>query len=126
VTTPSITVLHVVNGEVQWTMPLYDQDAVEQIIYERLQLFQGEWWADIADGLPLWQSIIGKGSSAEAQNQMAAIIGNRIMATPYVISLSNVVITFNPLSRQFTYSVRVQTQFGEIPIMNYPVPGGSI
>jgi hypothetical protein len=122
-TSPSITVLNVVNGEVQWDAPIYDLAAVTQIIYERLLMFQGEWWASTADGLPLWQSILGQGASISSQQQMETLISQRILGTPFVISLSAVAISFNQQTRQFSYSAQVQTQFGVVPLSNVPIPG---
>ena len=122
--TPSITVLNCVGSEVQWNAPIYDLAAVTQIILQRLLLFTGEWWASLADGLPLWQAIAGQPAGAAAQNQMEALISQRILATPFVISLSSVAIAFNQQTRQFSYSAQVQTQFGVVPLSNIPIPGG--
>jgi hypothetical protein len=118
----SITVLAVVEGEVQWNAPIYDLQAVTQLIYERLLLFQGEWWASLTDGFPLWQSILGQGASSASQQQMEILISQRILGTPYVISLSNVAISFNAQSREYNYSAQVQTQFGTVTIPSYPIP----
>src|ERR1700676_4175393 len=101
---PSITVLKCVNAEVQWNAPLYDLDAVEQIIYQRLLLFQGEWWASLTDGLPVWQSILGKGASGIALAQIEILVGERIQGTPFFTGLSSVITTFNSLTRSYTYS----------------------
>jgi hypothetical protein len=122
--TPSITVLNCVGSEVQWNAPIYDLAAVTQIILQRLLLFTGEWWASLADGLPLWQAIDGQPAGAAAQNQMEALISQRILATPFVISLSSVAIAFNQQTRQFSYSAQVKTQFGVVPLSNIPIPGG--
>jgi hypothetical protein len=101
---------------------LRDLAAVEQAIYTRLLLFQGEWWASTLDGLPLWQSILAQGASPRALQQMELIISSRILGTPYVISLSAVVTTFNASTRQYTYSATVQTQFGSVVITSTPTP----
>lgn len=120
---PTITCLKILDGEVQWNAPLSDLQAVTQIIYTRLNLFQGEWWASITDGLPLWQSIVGHGASAAAQQQMAVLIGQRILDTPYVTGLSNVVAVFNQQTRKFiSYSASVTTEFGVVQLTNIPIP----
>jgi len=89
----------------------------------RLLLFQGEWWASLTDGLPLWQSILGQGASAAAQQQMEFLITQRVNGTPFVIGTENVVITFNQQTRQFSYSATVNTSFGAIQLSNIPIPG---
>jgi hypothetical protein len=108
-----------------YSAQLTDQDAVEQAIYTRLKLFQGEWWAALQDGLPLWQSILAQGASLASQSQMEALISARILGSPFVIRLSGVSITFNPTTRAFAYSAQVTTQFSTVSIINYPVAPAS-
>lgn len=101
--------------------------AVTQAINTRLLLFQGEWWASTSDGLPLWQSLAAQ--SGAAVNQMAAIITARIQGTPYVTAggVSNVQAAFNSVTRVFTYTATVQTQFGTTPISFSPsAPSGAL
>lgn len=124
-TSPLITYLALdPNNDVQWNAPLYNQDAVRQAIQTRLNLFAGEWWASLVDGLPVWQSILAQGASPTAQRQMEAIISARILGSPFVISLANVAVTFSPATRAFGYSAQVNTQFGTVAINNFPVPPG--
>jgi hypothetical protein len=101
---------------------LSNLEAVQQAINTRLQLFLGEWWASLTDGLPLWQGIAAQ--SGAAVNQMAAIITARIQGTPYVTAggVSNVQAVFNPVTRAFTYGATVNTQFGSIPVSVSPTP----
>lgn len=101
---------------------LSNLQAVEQAIYTRLLLFQSEWWANTSDGLQLWQSILGNGASARAQQQMEIIISERISGTPYVTSLSGVSISFNSTTRTLTYTATVQTPFGQVTVTYVPTP----
>jgi hypothetical protein len=96
--------------------------AVAQAILTRLALFQGEWWANTADGLPLWQTMLGQPAGASNQQQAETAISSRINLTPYVINLENVITTFNPQTRAYTYSAQVNTQFGTLVITNNPQP----
>lgn len=121
----SITYLALVDGDIQWNAPLYDLAAVEQAIYTRLLLFQGEWWASLTDGLPLWQSILANPAGIKSQQMMATLISNRIEGTPYVIGLANVSITFNQRNRSMSYSATVNTQFGTVQVSDFPVPPAS-
>jgi hypothetical protein len=121
--TPQIVYLALTtNNETQWNVPLYNIQAVQQAILTRLRLFQGEWWANLTDGLPLWQSILAQGASPAAQAQMETLIGARIFNTPFVTGLQNVGIVYTPSTRTFLYSAQVNTQFGAINLSNYPVP----
>ena len=126
-TSPLINYVQLVDGDPVWdySAQLTDQNAVEQAIYTRLKLFQGEWWAALQDGLPLWQSILAQGASLAAQSQMEALISARILGSPFVIRLSGVGVTFNPTTRAFAYSAQGPTQFSTVSIVNYPVAPAS-
>jgi hypothetical protein len=114
------------NTDCQWipgpNNPLTNIYAVAQAILTRLKMFEGEWWANTADGLPLWQSILGQPAGNANQQQVEALISARINGTPYVVGLQNVNIAFNPSTRAYTYSAQVNTQFGSIVISNSPQP----
>jgi hypothetical protein len=99
-----------------------DQAAVAQIVLCRLQMFQGEWWANTLDGLPLWQSILGQSASTSSQEQIAVLITQRILGSPFIITVNNVQTGFNSITRQFTYSAQISTQFGTMVLSNYPQP----
>jgi hypothetical protein len=99
-----------------------DLAAVEQIIGTRLLLFQGEWWTDLTDGLPLWQSILSQPGSQQSQQQIASVITARIQGTPYVITVNGVGVIFNPQTRTYYYSATVNTQFGQVPLVNFSIP----
>ena len=107
------------NGQLNY---LSDLEAVAQAVLTRLNLFQGEWWAATNDGLPLFQVILGQGAAPVNQQQMSLSITARILATPYVISVSTVQTSYNPLTRQYNYSSVVQTQFGQLQVTNVPQP----
>ena len=92
---------------------LTDIDAVAQIIGTRLRLFQGEWWESLTEGTAMFQTILGHGKNLQA---VASILRARILGTPYVNSISTVAISFNPYTRQLSYSCNVQTAFGQLTI----------
>lgn len=97
-----------------------DTDAVALMIRTRLLLFEGEWFANLQEGLPLWQRMLGVGSGQKQQAQISLLIQARILTTPYVTGLSNVAFAFNPNTRSYQFSCSVQTQFGAIPVVNSP------
>jgi hypothetical protein len=100
-----------------------DVDAVAQIIKQRLQLFQGEWWEDTTDGLPFWQKIAGYKGHGNNRQAIDLVIQARILSTPYVISIANVSSTYDPNSRAYVFYGEVQTQFGVVAITNnMPTP----
>jgi hypothetical protein len=95
---------------------LSDLQAVQQAIYTRLFLLQGEWWSDISAGLPLFQQILGYRQSKGNQQAASLAITARITGTPYVSSVTNIVVIFNRTNRQLTYTATVQTAFGTVTI----------
>ena len=99
-----------------------DIDAVAQIIAQRLKLFEGEWWADTTDGLPLWQKILGYRGGANNQQAINLLIQNRILGTPHVVSLSSVQSSYVPETRSYNFYCEVQTQFGVVTVTNMPTP----
>ena len=97
-----------------------DINAVALLITTRLRMFQGEWWVNQLDGLPLWQQILAKSQNTEVIN---TLITQRILNTPYVTGpVTNLEASFNPQTRQFLYSATVQTQFGQVQVSNVPTP----
>jgi hypothetical protein len=118
---PAVSYRAVVNGEPQWGQGqgnfLSGADAVAQLINTRLLLFLGEWFLNLQDGLPLWQTILGQAANVTVIN---AAIQARILATPYVVSVTSVSGEFNQSTGQFSYSAQVSTVFGPVAVTNVP------
>lgn len=116
---PSIIYRRLINGEPQRGHStadfLADIDAVAQTILTRLQLFQGEWWENAQEGLPLFQKILGAGGTAKS-GQVALLIQEVIMGSPFVTGLSNMVSVYDPNSRTFRFNCNVQTAFGTVQV----------
>lgn len=92
--------------------------AVAQTIQTSLLLFQGEWWGNLEEGLPLFQSILGSNNGKKAE-AIGLLIQNIITSVPFVTGVTNVVSTFTT-NRQFTYACTVSTQFGPLSIVYQP------
>lgn len=101
---------------------LTDLDAVAQAILTRINLFEAEWWANLNDGTPMWQSILGAPASLRQQQQISLLLTQRILGTPYVLSVSNVTLSFNANTRSMSYTATVQTRFGTAVVTNIPTP----
>jgi hypothetical protein len=95
-----------------------DLEAVAQILATRLKMFQGEWFLNLLDGLPLFQKILGSSGSPRSLQVVINLIAARILGTPFVIGVSNFNASFQ--NRQFVYTASVSTQFGTITIGNSP------
>ena len=99
---------------------LADLDAVAQIIRSTLLLLQGEWFANLSIGTPLFQSILGVPNTTAG---VGLILRARILSVPYVNDIENLVVTYSGTSRQYSFSCLVLTQFGSIPISSVPLHG---
>lgn len=95
---------------------LTDVDAVAQAVLTRLRLLEGEWWADVTDGTPVFQEILGVGGVNPRQQQISLLLQRRILSTPFVTGVSNVSVKFDSNARTFSFYAVVQTQFGTVSI----------
>ena len=95
-----------------------DLAAVTQIIKTRLLLFQGEWFLNLLDGLPLFQSILGASGSQRSLQIIINLISARITGTPYVTGISSISASY--LNRSFSFKAQVETQFGTVFVTNTP------
>ena len=88
--------------------------AVSQAIKTKLLLFEGEWWENIKEGLPLFQNILGGSGSSESLSGVDLLIQDRIANTPGVRSISNYTRTFE--YRSYSVTCDVSTSFGDATI----------
>jgi hypothetical protein len=95
-----------------------DIEAVAQKIQTSLLLFLGEWWLNLNNGLPLFQSILASNNGKKA-DAISLLIQEVIIGVPFVTGISNVVTTFTT-NRKFTFTCLVETQFGQIAIQFQP------
>jgi hypothetical protein len=95
---------------------IYDLDAVMQIIQSRLRLWLAEWWEDLNEGLPMWQKILGVLGTNKAVADR--LIQARIASSPYVISVTSFVSTFDVSTRAYQCVAVVDTQWGPVTVTN--------
>lgn len=88
-------------------------EEVAQTVKTRLRLFLGEYFRDINDGVPWWESILGKDGTLSSKE---AIIKNRIIRTPGVIRLVSFSTTFDLPTRVYTIKAGILTQSGVIEL----------
>lgn len=115
------------NGHVNF---ISDMDAVVQILNTRLRLFQGEWFLNLEDGLPMFKlnpsisAIIGSSGSSNNIQTIINLISSRIRATPFVTNIVSVNASYH--NRAFKYQALVETEFGTIVINNSPGSSATI
>ncbi|MBR0518867.1 hypothetical protein IJJ97_03645 [bacterium] len=88
-----------------------DLEAVSQAIKTRLKLLKGEWWEDTEEGLPLFQEILASRNIEKVKR----LIVERIQKTQGVLSVDNLILTFE--NRILNITASVSTIYGETLIV---------
>lgn len=100
----------IVTSGVQFTS---EQDEIAQTIRTRLKLFLGEYFRDITDGVPWFQSILIKTGTLTSKD---AIIKQRIIQTEGVNNIAEFTSDYDINSRKYSINCIVNTQFGTVLI----------
>ena len=92
--------------------------AVAQAIITSLKLLVGEWWEDVNNGLPLWQSILGQPGSEVNKQSIDNIIRGRILETnldgvALISSIDDYAGTYDSSLRSYTFEAVVTTIYSE-------------
>lgn len=112
------------NNDPNWDIRsvLSDQQAVEEILFTTLFLLLGEWWEQTNVGTPMFQKILGNPASQKGLETMSSAIVSRVSGVPYVSSVDNVSVTFDPVNRGFNFSAKVTTAFSTGVLTGF-IPG---
>ena len=98
---------------------LTDVDAVAQATQTRLLLFLGEWWEDINDGLPMFQSILGRtGANKDAKD---FLIAERIRGTQDLQNIESFTSVLDRVTGKYEFQCFVNTIYGKITLSNNPM-----
>ena len=97
---------------------LTQSEAVAQAIITSLKLLKGEWWENVNNGLPLWQSILGQPGSEVNKASVDNIIKSRILETnlngiKLVNTINEYSSEFNPTSRKYNFRAKVTTIYSQ-------------
>jgi hypothetical protein len=92
---------------------LRDADAVRQKLKQRFQFFQGEWFLDLAIGMPYYQSILVKNPDVPLLRQ---IFSNAITKCRGVSRLDALDLTWDKNTREITIAFSAALESGEILI----------
>lgn len=93
-------------------------EAVAQAIVTNLKLLLGEWWEDVNNGLPLWQSILGQPGSEVNKTSVDNIIRRRILDTkigntPLISSIDDYSSEYSAQTRNYVFEAVVTTIYSE-------------
>ncbi len=89
-------------------------DEIAQTVKTRLRLFLGEYFRDINEGVPWWESILGKDGTLSSKESILKI---KISQTPGVIRLVSFTTDFNITTREYSVIAGILTAFGEIEVV---------
>lgn len=97
---------------------LSGSEAVAQAIVTHIKLLLGEWWEDVNQGTPLFQSILGKPGSEEHLNSVdniykAMILSTELDGLSLVHSLDNYERDYNSSTRAYKFIATVTTIYSE-------------
>lgn len=84
-------------------------EAIRVSVYNRLQVFQGEWYLDLDEGMPYFQTILVKSPDTAL---VRAAFRERILATPGVTAIDSLALTLDPSTRELTVEYVAQTDAG--------------
>lgn len=93
---------------------LEGREAVGAAIRSRLLSFQGEWWEDPEDGVPM-ESFFGRVSD-ERSAVLKALLRQRVAETEGVTQVIDLQINDDPETRKKTVYIEVETEFGETTV----------
>lgn len=85
------------------SMFLYGRESTSSGIYHRLRMFFGEWYIDITDGVPWFQSVLGKKPQGVAEQA----IKQAIITAPDVVAITSFSFDSDRLTRTITIDVSV-------------------
>ena len=71
------------------------QKAIAQAIKTKILLFYGEWWEDISEGIPMFQSIVGQTNKSNVANALELLLNERVLEVPGVEVVNEITATID-------------------------------
>lgn len=91
-----------------------DADAATQAVKTKLNLFEGDWWENPEDGLPLFQSILRTPGTAGNIVSVDLMVQSRIMQAPHVNGITSYSSSYE--GGKYAAQAVVETDFGSITV----------
>ena len=89
-------------------------EAVAQAIKTKLLLFYGEWWENLGEGIPMFQSVLGQTNPDTIKSSLSMLVEQRITEIDEVDSIKNIEIDYDRKNRTISMEVDVAITNGEI------------
>lgn len=91
-------------------------EGVTQLAVIQLRLFLGEWFANLEEGLPWMQEILGEKFDEELESLIRKLVTHRMTRkVPGVTALLALVVKFDGSPRALSISLGLRTVFGDTP-----------
>lgn len=103
--------LDITSGD--FTLTETESESLRQRLVIKLLTFQGEWFLNQNEGIPYYQSILGKNRAKET---IDTIFKTAILNTPDVISLDSFQSSIDNRTRAYSLSFRVRSNNANEPI----------
>jgi hypothetical protein len=100
--------LDLVNGDLVLTQ---SDDAIRQLIVQRLRTFLGEWFLDLSVGVPYFQDILKKNPNIQVVD---GVLKQTILDTPGVVELLTFELDFESGTRKLKVDCSIRTRTGVI------------
>ena len=85
--------------------------AVAYAIKSKILLFYGEWWEDISQGIPMFQSIVGQTNKSNVTNALELLLNERVQEVPGVEVVNEITATIS--GRIISIYIRCTTENNE-------------
>lgn len=99
-------------GQAQANFLVNSPAAVAQSVLTRLLLFTGEWFLNLAEGMPWSISVLGKGTKALYDQA----IQQRVLATQNVLSIDAYASSLDDTTRSLSVEMTITTSFGQVNV----------
>lgn len=90
---------------------LKETEAIGQAVKTRVLLLYSEWWEDLENGTPLFESILRQQATPEGKSAIDMIVKERILGVEEVIRISSFESRFSA-ERSYSAEVSVETRYG--------------
>jgi hypothetical protein len=104
-------------GIIDFAQDIY---AIAQAIKTKLALLKGEWWENLDEGLPLFQSILG--APGGQKSSIDLLYQQRILSVPNVKNIEQVQSSLE--NRIYSFYCVINTTFGKLTLLNVPNTSG--
>lgn len=91
-----------------------DIEAVAQAICTTIKLLKGEWWENVEEGTPIFQSVLGGKIQPDTKQSIDLIIKERILDVKDVETILDYESHYDTSTREYTLNCDISTAYGNI------------